>query len=113
MINNKNFLGEKKGQALSKVFKDVISHATNEDDPKSKIRSLMIKHITGDIGQCEVARLLMRQILFHSSFEYVTFCTNSNSRKINTNPDLPNDAPACKKTLIDYYANRFKFGIVQ
>ena len=54
--------GKKKGQALSQAFKDVIAYAGEEDDPKSNIRSLMIKHIAGerDIGRCEVSSLLNR-----------------------------------------------------
>ncbi len=107
--------GEKKGQMLSQLFKDVIKHTTEDDDPKTKIRSLMIKHIAGDrdIGQCEVSRLLMSQPLFHSSFDYVTLNTNINTREINTEPELPADNSAFKKSLIDYYANRKKLGICQ
>ena len=75
----------------------------------------MIKHIAGDrdIRQCEVSRLLMSQPLFHSSFDYVTICTNLNSKEINTQPGLANDTTAFKKSLIDYYAIRETLGIVQ
>ena len=75
----------------------------------------MIKHIAGDrdIGQCEVSRLLMSQPLFHSSFDYVTLNTNMNSREINTDPELPAENSAFKKTLIDYYAIRKKLGVCQ
>ena len=75
----------------------------------------MIKHITGDrdIGQFEVSRLLMSQQLYHSSFDYVTISTNMDSKEINTNPELPSDSTAFKKSLIDYYANRKKLGVCQ
>ena len=75
----------------------------------------MIKHIAGDrdIGQCEVSRLLMSQPLYHSSFDYVTISTNMDSKEINTNPELPSDSTAFKKSLIDYYANRKKLGVCQ
>lgn len=107
--------GEKKGQALSQAFKDVITYTGEEDYPKSKIRSLMIKHIAGerDIGQCEVSRLLMSEPLYHSSFEYVTVCTNVNTKEINIDPELPTDASAFKKSIIDYYSIRKKLGICQ
>ena len=44
--------GEKAGQEFSKLYNDLISHADNEDNPQSKMRSLMMKSIASkrDLG---------------------------------------------------------------
>jgi hypothetical protein len=59
---------------LNDLYKSVILHTTEDDNPVTKLRALMLKTVSGkrDLGQCEVCRLLMSQPLYHSSFEYIT-----------------------------------------
>jgi len=47
---------EKSGSNLNDLYKSVIEHSTDEDSPVSKLRSLMLKTVSGkrDLGQCEV-----------------------------------------------------------
>ncbi|RNA33794.1 hypothetical protein BpHYR1_046991 [Brachionus plicatilis] len=79
--------GEKAGQALCQLFKEIIQPSAIEDNPSTKMRSLMIKSIAGkrDIGQCEVSRLLLSEPLYNSSFNYVTISTEIDSRELNLN----------------------------
>ena len=44
--------GEKAGQEFNKLYKDIISASKDDDNPQSKMRSLMIRSIAGkrDIG---------------------------------------------------------------
>jgi hypothetical protein len=100
--------GEKAGKALTQTFKDVIGPAAFDENPTSKLRSIMIRSVAGkrDIGQCEISRLLMSQPLYHSSFSYVTISTELDKREINISRNQSPDAPATKKSLIDFYANR-------
>jgi hypothetical protein len=102
--------GEKAGQELTEIFKDVVLNSQNDEDPHKKLRSIMIKTICGkrDISQCEVSRLLLSEPLYHSSFEYITLNTDLNSRELNIDMNLDENEPATKKSIIDYYANRKK-----
>jgi hypothetical protein len=100
--------GEKAGKALTQTFKDVIGPASLDENPISKLRSIMIKSVAGkrDIGQCEISRLLMSQPLFHSSFNYVTISTDLEKKEINISRNQSPNEPATKKSLIDFYAHR-------
>ena len=66
--------GEKSSNRLNDVFNSVISHASDGDNPITKLRSLMLKSVGGkrDLGQCEVSRLLLSEPLYSSPFEFVT-----------------------------------------
>ncbi|CAF0924282.1 unnamed protein product [Brachionus calyciflorus] len=99
---------EKAGLSLCQLFKDVIGPSLIEDNPNTKIRSMMIKSIAGkrDIGQCEVSRLLLSESLYNSSFNYVTVSTEIDSRQLNLNVNEDDESKATKNSLIDYYANR-------
>ena len=100
--------GEKAGKMLTNLFKDVCNNSKEEDNPQTKLRSLMIKQICGkrDIGQCEVSRLLMSEPLYHSDFKYVSISTDLDSREINCIRDLDETQPTTKSSLIDYYSKR-------
>ncbi|RNA15588.1 ATP-dependent DNA helicase PIF1 [Brachionus plicatilis] len=82
--------GEKAGQSLCKMFKDVIENSSQDDNPQTKIRSLMLRSIAGkrDLGQCEVSRLLLSDKLYHSTFNYVTLCTDLDFREINLSKNI-------------------------
>ena len=41
--------GEKAGKEFTKLYKDVISASNDEDNPKTKMRSLMLRSIAGKI----------------------------------------------------------------
>jgi len=86
----------------------VIGPAALDENPISKLRSIMIKSVAGkrDIGQCEISRLLMSQPLFHSSFNYVTISTDLEKKEINLSRNRSPNEPATKKSLIDFYAHR-------
>ena len=106
---------EKVGKTLKQIYNDVISNCTNDDNPSSKIRSLMIHLVAGnrDIGKCEVSRLLFSDPLHHSSFTCVTQSSEIYSRQINVNQLNNNSASALKISMIDLYRTRnpiiFKF----
>jgi hypothetical protein len=95
---------EKPGTNFTQVMKDVIGQSTEEDDPQSKIRSVMLKSIGGkrDLGQCEISRLLLSEPMYHSSFNYVTLSTDLYTKEVNTTDQ------ALKKNIIDFYADRFQ-----
>jgi hypothetical protein len=77
--------GEKVGLNYTHILKDVISHATEEDNPHSKMRSIMLKSIAGkrDLGQCEVAHLLLSEPLYHLNFNYVNLSTDLFTKEVN------------------------------
>ena len=107
--------GEKAGTNITKLYKDVIGASTDEDNPQSKLRSVMLKSIAGkrDLGQCEVSRLLLSEPLYHSSFNYVTINTDLDSREVNLDKDADSDDLATKKSIIDYYAERKTISEIQ
>jgi hypothetical protein len=100
--------GEKAGDSLSKLFYDIIGSSSEEDNPTTKLRSLMLKSIAGkrDIGQCEVSRLLFSDNMYHSSFSYISQTTDLDSREVNIQQISDENAPATKKSMIDYFAHR-------
>ena len=65
---------ERAGISLNDLYQPVILNSDQNDNPASKLRSVMLKKVSGklDLGQCEVCRLLMSEPLFFSTFEYVT-----------------------------------------
>ena len=92
---------------MTQIFKSVISHATQDDNPASKIRSIMLKSVAGsrDLGQCEISRLLLSEPHYRSSFIHITVSLELNKREINCHSNTPN-SPATKWSLLDYYAMR-------
>lgn len=103
--------GEKVSKSLTSLFKSVVSHAQEDDNPASKLRSLMLKSVAGnrDIGQSEVCRLLMSEPLYHSSFKYVNQSLDINSKQINNSAN--ENETAFKKTMIEFYENRYNENI--
>ncbi|CAF1048474.1 unnamed protein product, partial [Brachionus calyciflorus] len=86
---------EKSSQTYIDTFKSSLCHSTDQDDPKSKLRSLMLKYSCGqrDIGQCEVCRLLMNGPLSQTRFQYINQSLDLNSRQVlflnkDTNQEL-------------------------
>lgn len=106
---------EKAGNNFNQLFKDVMKNATDEDNPHSKIRSLMIKSIAGkrDLGQCEVTRLLLSEPLYHLKFNYVTLSTDLYSKEVNVDKNADGEDDATKKSTIDFYMARFKIPKLQ
>ncbi len=90
---------------MNQIFKSVVSHASLEDNPTSKIRSLMLKSVAGnrDLGQCEISRLLMSEPHYRSSFCHVTVSLEINIREVDCRP-FCESAPATKNSLLDYYS---------
>ncbi|RNA16634.1 ATP-dependent DNA helicase PIF1 [Brachionus plicatilis] len=95
--------GEKAGQAICQIFKDVIGHSSMDDNAGTKIRSLMIKSTAGkrDIGKCELSRLLLSEPLYNSTFNYVTISTEIDSRVLNLNIN-DDKSIATKNSLISF-----------
>ena len=62
--------GEKAGSGLNALYKSVLEHTCDEDNPTKKLRALMLKSVAGkrDLGQCEVSRLLMSEPMYSSTF---------------------------------------------
>ncbi len=105
--------GEKASLSLSNLYKSVLNNAKDDDNPTTKLRSLMLKSIAGnrDIGQSEVCRLLLSEPLYSSSFSYVYLSLDINSKQIKiTNNDEDN---ITSKSLTDYFANRYNDSIVK
>jgi hypothetical protein len=100
---------EKAGTNYTQVMKDVIGRATEEENPQTKIRSIMLKSIAGkrDLGQCEVSRLLLSEPMYHSTFNYVNLSTDLFTKEVNINANANEDDDATKKNIIDFYADRF------
>ncbi|RNA07296.1 ATP-dependent DNA helicase PIF1 [Brachionus plicatilis] len=75
---------EKSSQTYMDTLRTIYGQSNEEDDPRTKLRSLMLKTSCSqrDIGQCEVCRLLMSGPLCQSSFKYVTQILDINSRQI-------------------------------
>jgi hypothetical protein len=101
---------EKTGKPLQQIYKDVIAPCVEDENPRTKIRSLMIHLIAGnrDIGQCEVSRLLFSDPLYHSTFNYVNQSSDLYNREINVNAINNDSASATKKSMIDFYRTRKK-----
>ena len=100
---------EKAGNSFKQLYNDIIGTATEEDNPQSKLRSLMLRSIAGkrDLGQCEISRLLLSEPLYHSSFNYVNLCTDLNNKQVNLDKNSNEEDSAVKESIIDFYANRF------
>lgn len=95
---------------MNDLFKSVILHTTEEDNPTSKLRALMLKSVSGkrDLGQCEVSRLLLSEPMYSSSFEYfVVSIELKQQREVNLiNSETDDNLNATKFTLMDHYLNR-------
>jgi hypothetical protein len=101
---------EKAGSSLLDLYKTVINNAKEDDNPVTKLRSLMLQSVSGkrDIGQCEVCRLLSSEPLYSSTFEYVKYSLELNQSRVLkqlNKPDLP-DANVTIKSLLDHFAER-------
>ena len=97
------------GNSFKQLYNDIIGTATEEDNPQSKLRSLMLRSIAGkrNLGQCEISRLLLSEPLYHSSFNYVNLCTDLNNKQVNLDKNSNEEDSAVKESIIDFYANRF------
>ena len=94
---------------MKNLYKSVILYSTDDDNAITKLRSLMLKTVSGkrDLGQCEVCRLLMSEPLFSSTFEYVTQSLELNQfKEMNKLTNKNGHNPATNCSLIDFYANR-------
>jgi hypothetical protein len=100
--------GEKTGNALSDLYKSVIFNSKEDDNPLTKLRSVILKSVAGkrDLGPCEVSRLLFSEPLYFSSFDNVGQSLELNqSKQLNQLNKDPNTA-ATIQTLLDFYVNR-------
>lgn len=105
--------GEKAGSSLNELYRTVITQASDEDNPVSKLKSLMLKTVSGkrDLGQCEVSRLLFSGNLYSSTFTYVTQSLElKQSNQVKNTKELGDSAPITYKSLMDSYANRANNG---
>jgi hypothetical protein len=101
--------GEKAGNGLSELYKSVILNTSDDDNPKSKLKSLMLKTVSGkrDLGQCEVCRLLMSEPLYSSSFEFITISLELKQSREVVSGISRDDITATYQSLMDHYAQRF------
>jgi hypothetical protein len=51
--------------------------------------------------------------MYHSSFNYIVLSTDFNSREINLDRNTEDDDSATKKSMLDFYANRYKMTQIQ
>jgi hypothetical protein len=107
--------GEKAGTEFTQMFKDVVGPASLDDNPQSKLRSIMVKSVAGkrDIGQCEVSRLILGEPMYHSSFNYIVLSTDFNSREVNLDKNIDENEPATKKSMLDFFGNRLKISQIR
>lgn len=103
------------------MYHDVVGNSSDEDDPRSKLRSLMIRSVAGkrDLGSGEVSRYLLSEPTYHSEFDAVFLNLDLNVKEIDienfqiTDENAVNDYQDTEKSLyknslIDFYANRQK-----
>ena len=64
---------------------------------------LKTNNATRDIGQSEVCRLLLSEPLYQSTFDYIYISLDINSKQVT----FDNNIIQYKKSIIDYYANRY------
>ncbi len=95
---------EKKSDSLTNLFTSVMSHARQDDDPTSKLRSLMLKTIgcNRDIGQSEVCRLILSEPLYHTTFQFVNQSLDFGNRQINIGSNNDEES-AFVKTMLDFF----------
>ena len=100
----------KAGSFLNDLYKSVIMFANEEDNTVTKLRTLMLKSVSGkrDLGQCEVCRLLISEPLYSSSFEYVQQSLDLNQAKEINKLSNNGNSKATNSTLMDFYAHRFQ-----
>ena len=100
-------IAEKTSDSLNQVFKSVILLAKEEDNPITKMRSLMLKSISGnrDIGQSEVCRLLFSDPHYHTDFTHITISLDYHHKQINLQ-DNEENTTAFKMSMLELYANR-------
>jgi hypothetical protein len=100
--------GEKSSSSLNELFKTVIFHAKEDDNAQTKIKSVMMKTVSGtrDLGRGEVSRLLFSDPLYHSSFEYVVQSLDLNQSREMNNLNSTNTTIATNQTIMDFYVNR-------
>ena len=57
--------GEKAGQEFSKLYKDILSASNDNDNPQTKMRSLMLRSIAGkrDLGNYKIFKLIEKFII--------------------------------------------------
>ena len=96
---------------MNKLFSDVVNTTAPNDDPKSKMRSLMIKSVSGkrDLGSAEVTRYLLSEPSYHSEFTPVYLNLNIDIKEIqieNFQEEESESLTVYKKSLIDFYSNR-------
>lgn len=99
-----------------KLFHDVISTSTEDQDPRSKLRSLMIRSVAGkrDLGAGEVSRYLLSEPTYHSEFDAVFLNLDLNVKELNIENFQSNEnehdseKSIYKNSIIDFYANRLK-----
>jgi hypothetical protein len=101
---------EKTGKPLQQIYHDIFSTCNDDDNPNTKVRSLMIHLIAGnrDLGQCEVSRLLFSDPLYHSTFTYVMQSSDLYNKGININEINNDSASATKVSMIDLFRYRKK-----
>ena len=89
--------------------------ANEEDNTVTKLRSLMLKSVSGkrDLGQCEVCCLLISEPLYSSSFEYVQQSLDLNQAKEINKLSNNGNSKATNSTLMDFYAHRFQNDKIQ
>lgn len=94
---------------MNKLFSDVVNTTAPNDDPKSKMRSLMIKSVSGkrDLGSAEVTRYLLSEPSYHSEFTPVYLKLNIDIKEIqieNFQEEESESLTVYKKSLIDFYS---------
>ena len=101
---------KKAGSSLNYLYKSVIMFSNEEDNTTPKLRSLMLKTVSGkrDLGHCAVCRLLMSEPLYSSRFEYVQLSLDLNQAKEIDKLSNNGNSKATNSTLMDFYAHRYQ-----
>lgn len=105
--------GESVGSEFTNLLKEVASKAQETDDVSKKLKSLFLRYTVSkrDKGKAEIARSLLGEPLYHSTFTYLTINLEVGNRKIALLANQPgdaNDTELTQKSLIDYYSVRYE-----
>lgn len=81
----------------------------DQDNPISKLKSIFLQTACSkrDKGRPEVARSLLGEHLYSSTFTYKTYSLDYGNREVNLSNNNSSNQPATKKNLLDFFAHRF------
>ncbi len=103
------------GQGFKDIIK-IIGRSINENsNPISKLKSIFLQSTCSrrDKGQPEVARALLGEPLYHSTFNYKTICLDFGTKELRPIDNDDGGTCATYKSLMEYFADRHTIPCLQ